>query len=358
MIMDVQPLAPDLYHRLEEVFGEVKIANHGEESVLSYAPELLIGVRPLFSQQRPKQDDIRLHHRGGEWYRISCPYCGDSRHRLYISYRFGEEPHAVKCWNETDCMKSSINRLELRRILFGSAGPVTQTILPGHKPEPGPKKFKEPGVITLLGDLPVNHPVRQYVQQRGFDPVEIGRLYGAGHCSSVHDDKHRPLEGRLYVPIWQDGKLAGWLGRYPAELDWKNVTTSKYYNCPNMVSGNVLYNYDWASQFEDVVVVEGVTDAWSFGPQALSLLMCKLTAAKRLRLLEWRNRGAVAVCLDGEAREETKQVVESLLAMFGGKVFPVWLPEGFDPGMCPTDWLWGQVDRFAKEAGVPFRRVA
>src|SRR5437016_2241770 len=93
-------LNPILYSLLKERFGFVKVANEGEELVGSYKYDPVRGQTVLDIISR------------GETYCVDCPYCKESRHRLYINHRYGtwddisgsNNLHMVRCFNE-ECFK-------------------------------------------------------------------------------------------------------------------------------------------------------------------------------------------------------------------------------------------------------------
>jgi hypothetical protein len=372
--MSFEPLAPELYRRLERHFDKVLVANPGEARVALAGglltppePQGLLGPAWLSRRRdnlpRPSFGLGPQFVRRGETYRVPCPYCGDSKFRLYVSYLWGEDEEAVVCYNETNCMAKPHLRQHLRLTLFGTTGPVGYAVRPGKEVDPTALAVEPPGdVEPITASL---SKARTYLWSRGYtdstSETELHRHFGVGRCTRVDDSRHHRrlvAEERVYIPVVQDGDLVGWQARYPDDLDWKQVPTPKYYNMPGMATGRVLYNYDQASHYDDVVLVEGVFDVWRVGPQGLGLLGSKLTAAKRLRLLRWRQRGRVAVCLDGEAWELTQQIAHDLQGLFGERAFPVRLPEGVDPDDMPWQTLWGCIELAANARGLTnFRRV-
>lgn len=60
------------------------------------------------------------HISGGEQYAVNCPFCGDTRHRLYISHMWNQiietsnhvkyhcSKHLIRCFNE-DCQRKEEN---------------------------------------------------------------------------------------------------------------------------------------------------------------------------------------------------------------------------------------------------------
>lgn len=270
---------------------------------------------------------------------MNCPFCGDSKFRLWISYRWSDEPRLAHCYNETECMKHSYNRSDLRLRILGRQGRVPMQLRKG-KEQSGPIEVSVPGDIIPLDQLPDEHEAIQYlmcVRQPPFDPDQLARDYGVGYCVDVYDrDKHWALQGRIYAPCYMDGKLFSWQGRYPDDLDWKETRIPKYFNCPGAPRAHLLYGFDEASRYDDIVLVEGTFDRWRMGFHSMALLSCKLTPAQRLRLLGWRHRGCVAVMLDGEAGNEADEIVYSLSSVLGERVFRVALPNGVDPGGMST----------------------
>jgi DNA primase len=93
------------------------------------------------------------------------------------------------------------------------------------------------------------------------------------------------------------------------------------------------------------VVCEGVTDACSFGPEAVALFG-KTASTAQVRLLQstWKS-GAVIVLRDGDAADEGQELFDSLGAGVRAKAL-VRLPEGQDPG----DFRQAQLRRLVFEA--------
>ena len=72
--------------------------------------------------------------------------------------------------------------------------------------------------------------------------------------------------------------MRGWQARHVGDLDWKDPKSPpKYYTCPGMKVGQILYNLANAAKYKTGVIVEGVTDVWSFGPMA----MCTMGASMK-----------------------------------------------------------------------------
>lgn len=214
-------LCPALYARLKAVFpGSIIVANQGEE---------LVGVNAVDSSGRRRMAVVN----SGEYYRVNCPFCTDTRKRLWISYRFSEYPWLAHCFNETYCLSGPDGRPRRQRIqqwLFETTRPVKLPTAAGFTTDEavvGPVDL--PGDVTPVDRLPYDHQARRYLLDRGYDLAHLARDFGVGYVDRVYDPtQHRPLEGRIFIPIVMDGELVGWQGRWPADLRWKEVRMPKY----------------------------------------------------------------------------------------------------------------------------------
>jgi hypothetical protein len=334
----IQPLNPGLLWRLERCFGQVRVENAGDPG---YGGG---GIDPV--TLRPRGGG-----RGGEEYIVVCPYCADRHGHLYINHRYGlRDPetdsdhtglaHCFCC----DCLSDPENRRDLAdRVLSLMPYDFTgaREVPPGRADGPCGRRgaaVEPPGDLIPLTELSHHHEVVEYLAGRGFDRAELGRLWGVAYC--VTPCTNRQMAGRLYVPIRMEGRLVGWQGRYPMDIDWATTGMSKYYNAPGMRKAQLLYNYDMALRQPLVVVVEGVTDVWKVGPPAVALFG-KSASAEQARLLAagWYGK-PVVILLDGDAAEEAEKVRRQVAALHPGPVVVVALPEGLDPGCCPRDALW------------------
>src|ERR1035437_3488069 len=79
-----RPMNPTLYRRLQRRFGEVLVSKEGS----TMSAHVVSGV-----DGKPR---LQVTDRGEE-YRVSCPYCHDTRKRLYIAHGHGTLVHGVRC---------------------------------------------------------------------------------------------------------------------------------------------------------------------------------------------------------------------------------------------------------------------
>jgi len=340
-------LNPKLFAALEKRFGKVLISNPGERLVERKIPD---PVRP----GRHKQ----LILRSGEYYRVDCPYCSDKRGRLYINYRWNTRTRngdrfgrfLAVCFNE-GC---DLSGLDMELGALAKNWPVVDRPYT-NKPDSGPEFAPQvmPGVCLPLDTLPPEHEACKYVREkRGFDPVELGRMWGVSYCvhCGVTDKTPYPglVRGRLVIPIWRSGVLVGWQTRALNEHD-----SPKYYTMPGFPKSRMLFNQDRAQQYRFGVVVEGVFDAFRVGDRAVALFGKSMSQTQRELAVAYWGQGALCIVLDDDATEDMDRLSQVMDPMkFKDGSFIVRLPIGKDPGNMDRDELWRLIASNARNHGV------
>lgn len=171
-----------------------------------------------------------------------------------------------------------------------------------------------------------------YLIERGV-PVE----YATDHEWGISDAGF--TKDRLIVPTFMDGRIVFWQARAtwdePDNDDFKKVL-----NPVGVSARHVLYNYDNAIEYDEIIITEGFMDACKVGEDAVA------TNGKNLhpqQVEHLTNAGIKKVVLmwdadawsDG-ARKKNKlssiQRASDLLRMWGIQVRAVKMPEGKDPG--------------------------
>lgn len=340
-----RPLCPELYGRLETVFGDVRISNPGEELVVQAAPRLL----------SPWSEDSHYEIiSAGEYYLVDCPYCGDTRKRLEINHRWAKFPALAHCFNEP-CLTRPWRMDELRMRVLGRARPFEQRVNPGTREAATLGPVAPPGRVLPLSALPPGHPACGYVRGRGFDPAYLAAQFGVGFCEAVDNPRHQLLVGRLYCPAVMRGELVGWQGRYLGDLDWKRAGLPKYFTMPGMPKRLTLYNYDRAARYPLVVVREGVTDVWATGPYAVALLGKSVTQWQiQLLAKGWAGK-PVVLGLDGgvdPTADPRFQDLKLAVEHMGGTLVVQRLPDDLDPGELSPEANWDFIYAACATAGV------
>jgi len=335
------PLNPRLYYSLRTAFSNsVKVANEGEAFVSEWR-------RDLSKSNQNKEVLIQ----GGEEYRVCCPFCRDTKHRLYVNHKWGTHDeslkahwnHLIHCFNEECDMEGFEDLLtpyvRNRPMLPQGAAPDTNVAL---------LRMEWPGECVPLTKLPGSHPALEYLRGRKFDPAQIQDLWDVKFCVSCPETPrfHRHLvEGRIIIPIyWGDeNEMVGWQAR---AIDGSEP---KYYTSPSLKKRYILYNGQRAAKFHVGVLVEGVTDAWRIGPRATALLGKSVSFFQRDKLCQLFGDRTLINMLDPDALDDIDRVHKQLKPEnFPGKYHVVRLPAGTDAGSSETAFLYSEINRQAK----------
>jgi hypothetical protein len=337
------PLNEALHRRLVDQFGSVTIAKQGES---------LVGYRT------GRGSDTKFEIvSSGEYYRTNCPYCLDTRKRLWINHRWGVGPDgdpdqmwwAAICYND-ECLSKPGNLKSLRQTVYGGVGRERfgqyTNIQPGIVADDVDfSEVPDPGKLIPLAELGLMHPANAYLVSRGFDPYKIGPAYGLTVCEQA-DPRFRVMQGRIVVPVYMDGLRVTWQGRAVGEQDWRRVP--KYYNMPGPPKRKMLYGFDAAKLLPYVILVEGVTDMWAVGPPAVALLG-KTMSNQQFELItkHWKY---VIVMLDEEAQDNAADLYALLEQHV--KVIRMKLPTGADPATTDHDYLFELLDGTCLQQGI------
>lgn len=348
----MQVLNPILYRRLERQFGSVKVSAQGEAMLHRMGSDY----------EGSKRLDIA---HTGEYYQVNCPYCNDTRHRLYVNHMYGQQDKSGRrmlflatCYNEhcldnSDNWKNFVDRVD-DTGLMDPANIKQGVIVPEEA-----RVVAWPGPCREISRLNDSHPARVYLRSRGFDPDVICKYYGVRYCT---DSNYSLCRDRLIIPIFEKEKLKGWQARYIGELDWKGPNKKslppKYYSCPmSDFRSKCLYNFERMCEWETGIIVEGPTDVWNFGLMAGCIFGNSMTERQRERFrAKFKYRTGV-VLLDPEEFDSpsSKKLMAYFRDAMPGQVCAVKLPEGFDPGSMDRQVLREYVREQAAECGVRVR---
>ena len=345
----MHPLNPTLFAALQKAFGSVLIANEGVPMTGTYT----------------RDETGRLRFRvgsAGEYYRVRCCFCGDTKGKLWINHRWGVRDSVTKTrhrWaaicHRRDCLREEKNRNELIRMVAGyarRAGAGGVAVPPVHQADLTPPQVPLPDDFVWLDQLPWWHSAHAYLRQRRFDPFALSRDWGVGYSASACG--WYP-EGMLVSPVFDldaDGEAVvyGWQARAFGE----DYFRSKYYTPRDMKKSLVLYGSGLIPKDRSpVVVVEGITDAWRYGPGAVALFGKVASKTQRRLLVRLAAGRPLAVLLDPDAAPEARELAdllatmrrESLLRPDASKVAFVPLTGNRDPGESTTEELRSAVLR-------------
>jgi len=343
-----------LYRRIAATFGHVKIRNQGEAQNRSLTTDILTG------RKKPKISYP------GEYYTICCPFCSDTRFRCYINHMYGRDDelgkpqlHLAYCFNagcalangDTSCYEKLTEMLTGHKLYDLRRAEVAE----GKEINVNEIRANWPGEVVRVDRLKSNHPAVKYLLKREFDPKKIGKHYNVHWCAK---SDRKLCEGRLIIPIYHNRKMVGWQARATYECDWKKSTFPKYYTAPGTPRRHILYNFDNAKKYKSIVVVEGPTDVWRVGPQAVCTLGATITSQQQA-LIEKSFKHFSGVLLydpdlDDKVSVKTDSAVSALSESLKYGFCKINLPDDRDPASLPRDLLRTHVSNSTKQQGVKF----
>jgi len=351
------PLRHQLYNALNSLkkLGGVIVAHEGEDMICNY----------VYNVQRRRYELNIINP--GEYYRVNCPFCNDTRHRLWINHRWGYKDEKTGscnlwlaiCYNQERCLQTYARQLNLWNQLFDNTYDRSRDVIRRGESIQIMTEVSLPGecypVDYLAKEFP-DDPAVGYLISRGYDPIYLGETYRVSVCS-VPSSRYWHLTGRIIIPVYMDGKLYGWQARFVG--DPPNKQTPKYFSMPGMKKTQLLYNFDVAAKFPFVVVCEGATDVWRFGPEAVALFGKSISTTQLLRLKEvFGKRGLpIVILLDGDAIDEAEGIAMELSGKLKGDGYRyrnavVQLPPGKDPDSYSTDELRALVAAQCRQQGI------
>lgn len=356
-----QPMNPHLYARLKAVFTHVNVAQPGAKF------EPYWELSPLRERPTLKKKFTCEH------YCVNCPFCNDMKRRLCVNYRWGTvfeggsdipAMHLIDCKNE-NCLADWDNYRFFRALLDSAVAvaPLGTGLREEAAEEQKPPEW--PGECIMLGDLPPTDPAVAYMAGRGFDPVVLTKAYGVRVCRKVasrYRKYARFIQDQLIFPVFADRRMVGWQARPPLDLPWKDpilkkTLPPKYFTCPGMQRSNYAANFDSASRYRSLAVVEGWTDVFSFGPPSICLLSKRVSSRHREILAAYAaapDVAGIAFMIDPEEFDDVRQAtyIAELNEACHGKVAAVRLPDGTDPGSLERGFVRRYAVARAAEQGL------
>jgi hypothetical protein len=338
----------NLYHALVDRFGSVRISNQMEPMRARTAPNWT---------RQGKLD--RVIDVWGESYCVDCPFCNDTRYRLWISHHWATRDRSTgsdnlwlaTCFNE-GCLITRDHQKQLHAMVFPDGKWADRVEVPEIRSVASPQAQApvELPPMILVSELPSDHPASIYLHERGFDPVRLGAEYGAGFCPGCSTSRPRLAEPRIVVPVHAlvsaavasqsfKTKLVGWQARVVGSA---SRDTPKYLTSTGMPKSRLLYNLQNAIKADGpLVIVEGIFDAWAVGSNAVALFGKTLSDAQRQLIVRHARGRSVVVWLDSDAQDDAVKLAGQVRASLRSAqarnpVLVATCPPGVkDPGECP-----------------------
>jgi hypothetical protein len=341
-------LNPTLYTRMTRVFGRVEITKPREPFVVS-----------AMTWANSQGEDMIISH--GEQYYVNCPFCRDTRMRLYVNHTFGQMTdtgrirYIARCYNE-DCIKNEENRDKLKTLLTGFINVPNRgrmAIRPLAAAWAPPRTTEKPCLpeecipLTELHAMIPNHIAISYMLGERRYTWDMLRQYNVLYC--FRSQRWPQATNRIIFPCYVDGELYGWQARYIGKP--LHPRTAKYYNLPGMQRESYFYNWDVARNAPMLVITEGIPAAHFLGGAAVASLGKTISPAQFNLLQLFRNK-PIVVWYDDDAQDKLSYLQAAFIQR--GLSF-VNIPV-VDKDKDPADWgyteSWRIIRHYCNAAGV------
>ncbi len=246
---------------------------------------------------------------GEGWIGLDCVFCGIGLGHLGVRYERGS---GFTCWN---CGEDG-DAIDLIKALEGVGFNAARERLEQYQGFVAEKREEREPVRTHTDVLPEGFelieagdeplPVKRWFARRGFD-LRLCQEHGLGWVP------YGDYQLRLIVPVRLDGVVVSFQA-----IDMTGQARVIYLDCPRdravVYNKHLLYGLDGVG--DQVVLVEGVTDKWRMGSDAVAMFG-KNWSLKQLILLHDRARGKrLKVLLDMDAMREGRKLYCRLCELF------------------------------------------
>lgn len=245
------------------------------------------------------------HHSRPGWIQIDCPFCGRDSNKWHLGYSL--EDKYLNCWQ---CGYHSLVKTLME--ITGQSYSKCLLLIGDLESVKTIKKFIT-GKLQIpkgVGELKTAHI--RYLKSRGFNIEQLKNLWliqGIGISSK--------LSWRIFIPIIYKGKTVSWTTRSLVDSGTRYISAKpENETTPHK---ELLYGEDYAHRV--IIIHEGPTDVWKFGPGAVCTFGLNYTTAQLKKMVQYQNR---VVCFDNnsEAQKVAKKLTNEL-SVFPGKTYNI-----------------------------------
>jgi DNA primase len=257
------------------------------------------------------------------WIGLNCPFCGDRSTHFGIS-----NVGTFNCWvcGETGTIIKYI--AEIEKCRYSTA----ESIFERYKTDEKQFLAQSEPVYTCEWPKGIQEKWPQvnldYLLMRGFKPEEVIEKY---HLRPTHIGGDYPYS--IIAPVFINNEMVNYVvidvhrGKYGRR--------SKYENCQNAKAvvpiKSCLYNIDLVNT-PNMVIVEGIIDAWKVGDGAVATFGTAFTEVQLLHILK-RKPKKIFIIYDAEPQAlSSAREMACDLASICKKVEIIRLRNGTDPG--------------------------
>lgn len=251
-------------------------------------------------------------------YRVSpCPNCGNSKLKLYVNSEqevfhcfvcdYGRGERISKLMKDMGCDPSDYD--------LGDDSYIPDPVQPKPVTDLPKKKLPE-AYRQLIGNNSIGaRQALAYIRGRGISDNIIS-LFDIGYC---FEGKYK---NRILIPYYEKGQLVYFVTR-----DITNRANQKYLNA-EWEKHTFLFNYERASKYGFVLVVEGAVDVFALPEHSICLLGKTISPEQRDLLKRFKR---IYILMDGDALRDAYARCDELGEAFDGRLYIVELPVGKDP---------------------------
>jgi len=262
------------------------------------------------------------------WIGLSCPFCGDRSTHLGVNL----ESKMFSCFR---CGKkgSSISLVQaLDNCSFHKAKAVVDQFITRDFSSYKRKERIHASATKLPSNTSENFlPVHdKFISSRRYDREFLQRKYDILAVGPTCDD----WKFRIIIPVYYNHELVTYVGR-----DCTGKLEVPYKNCPQeqciLQAKHTLYNLD--SIQDEVILVEGILDAWRIGTKAVATFGTQVTD-EQIALLARKQIKKAFVLFDSDASDKADKLAHSISSVVPS-VDVITLSDG-DPDSLTEDEVW------------------
>lgn len=222
------------------------------------------------------------------WWSMKCPFCNEliSRQKFAVNFTYA--------W--TKCYVCGYHDSVVNFVCDTEGVKYHDALVIIREHAPSRINLEVEDVPLIISDIQLPHsyqPInqgkgalaeraREYLIGRGFDIKTLSRL-GIGYCNEQAIDAAEDYFGYIIVPFKVRGKLVYYLGRDFINnfLRYKNPSKEKI----GIGKGDVIFNEDAMSIYDEVTLTEGWTDAVTVGVSGIASLGWSLSKRQYNKLI-------------------------------------------------------------------------
>ncbi|MBC8428036.1 MAG: hypothetical protein H8D94_01045 [Candidatus Pelagibacter sp.] len=231
-----------------------------------------------------------------------CPFCNHHKKKLQVNIE-NQKWHCWTCNEGGHKIGVLLRKMGAPKTLIKEALQLVGDYVSYEKDKKEvkhdvslPREYKP---LYIQSNDPIYKNAIYYLKQRRIGPQEMLR-YSIGYCDSG------TFSNRIIIPSYdEDGKLNYFIARdiFPnSNMKYKNPPMSK-----DVVIFELFINWD-----EDITITEGVMDSIAIKNNTIPLLGKFLSKKLKKKILT-NKPPRVNVCLDGDAKKSSIEILEFLM---------------------------------------------